>query len=410
MPPVRNDASASRHRHRAPASPQAPRLLEPKAPTATTDLPTRENPRNPTDDKLPPMARIAIVGGGLAGLCAAYRLSRARHSVLVLEADNRLGGQIHTARSAGFVAELGAEGYVARSEALPKLARELGIERELVGQTELRSLGYRSGQLQVLAPGESASFLGFQVAKADLGEGIRTLRMGMGQLIEALEQNLASGVEMRTGFRVQQIERQARGFSLRASDGAGVIADKLIIATSAHAAAPLLGAQIGPAALDLARVTAHSSVNVSMAFARAAIAHPLDATGVVFAQADQLHGCRACVFASTKFADRAPEGQVNLRVFFRPDPRELKMLSDAEYKQRALQVLERVVGPTGPADKTWVARWPDALPVFDAESKQILQALETALKSTGITVAGSAFHGSGIDAAVRSGLSVDQRL
>lgn len=165
------------------------------------------------------MARIAIVGGGLAGLCAAYTLSRARHSVLVLEGAPRLGGQIHTARSDGFVAELGAEGYVARSDALPKLARELGIEAELVGQVEQRSLGYRSGQLQELAPGESASFLGFQVAKSDLGEGIRTLRTGMAQLIEALEQKLASTVEMRLGLSVQQIERRAKGYTLRASDG-----------------------------------------------------------------------------------------------------------------------------------------------------------------------------------------------
>jgi protoporphyrinogen/coproporphyrinogen III oxidase len=357
------------------------------------------------------MARIAIIGGGLAGLCAAHTLSRARHSVLVLEAESRLGGQIHTARSDGFVAELGAEGYVARSEALPKLARDLGIESELVGQTTLRSLGYRSGQLQVLAPGESAAFLGFQVAKADLGEGIRTLRTGMGQLIEALEQKLASSVEMRLGFRAQHIERRAKGFTLRADDGTSLTADKLVIATSARAAAPLLGPQIGPAALDLSQVTAHSSVNVSLAFPRSAIAHPLDATGVVFAQADQLHGSRACVFASTKFAGRAPEGSVNLRVFFRPDPRELKVLSDAEYRERALQVLARVVGPlTVPAHKSWVARWPEALPVFDAQTKQILQALEAALKGSGIAVAGSAFHGSGIDAAVRSGLSVDQRI
>ena len=356
------------------------------------------------------MARIAIVGGGLAGLCAAYTLSRARHSVLVLEAEARLGGQIHTARSDGFVAELGAEGYVARSDALPKLARELGEETELVGQVEQRSLGYRSGQLQELAPGESAAFLGFQVAKSDLGEGIRTLRAGMAQLVEALEQNLASRVEMRLGFELQQVERRAKGFTLRASDGTSLTADKLVIATSARAAAPLLGPQIGPAALDLSQVTAHSSVNVSLAFPRAAIAHPLDATGVVFAQEDQLHGCRACVFASSKFAHRAPEGHVNLRVFFRPDPRELKMLSDAEYKERALQVLARVVGPTVPAERSWVARWPEALPVFDAQSKQILQALETALKGSGIAVAGSAFHGSGIDAAVRSGLSIDKRL
>ena len=338
-----------------------------------------------------------------------------RHKVLVWEADQRLGGQIHTVRPRaklppGFVVELGAEGYVARSEALPKLARELDMPDALIGQQEMRSLGYRAGSLSVLAPGESAAFLGFQVPKEDLGVGIRSCRNGMGQLIDALQTKLASDVELRLGAAVQHIDRRARGFELRGKDGASLTADKLILACGARAAAPLLGPVIGPAAEDLLQTTAHSSVNVSFAFERASISHALDASGVVVASEDQQHGARAVVFASSKFAGRAPEGYANLRVFFRPDPRELKMLTDAAYTARALEVLERLLGPVGRPLESWVARWPDALPVFDASSQTILKALDTALSGSGIAVAGSAFHGSGIDAAVRSGLSVDQRL
>jgi hypothetical protein len=39
-----------------------------------------------------------------------------------------------------------------------------------------------------------------------------------------------------------------------------------------------------------------------------------------------------------------------------------------------------------------------------------LQALFAALKGSGVAVVGSAFHGAGIDAAVRSGLLVDQQM
>ncbi|HEV2290813.1 MAG TPA: FAD-dependent oxidoreductase, partial [Gemmatimonadales bacterium] len=39
--------------------------------------------------------RIAIVGGGVSGLVAAYRLRRA-HEVTLFEADTRLGGHVHT--------------------------------------------------------------------------------------------------------------------------------------------------------------------------------------------------------------------------------------------------------------------------------------------------------------------------
>jgi monoamine oxidase len=45
-----------------------------------------------------PPRRIIVVGAGLAGLCAAYQLTRAGHDVLVLEAQRRAGGRVETRR------------------------------------------------------------------------------------------------------------------------------------------------------------------------------------------------------------------------------------------------------------------------------------------------------------------------
>jgi monoamine oxidase len=45
-----------------------------------------------------PSQRVIVVGAGLAGLCAAYQLSRAGHDVLVLEAQRRAGGRVETLR------------------------------------------------------------------------------------------------------------------------------------------------------------------------------------------------------------------------------------------------------------------------------------------------------------------------
>jgi oxygen-dependent protoporphyrinogen oxidase len=355
------------------------------------------------------MARIVVVGGGIAGLCAAHELSR-KHGVMVAEAAPQLGGQLATERRDGFVIELGAEGYVARSRAIPGLAEQLGIADQLTGQLTLRSLGYRDGRLIELAPGESASMLGFQVPREDLGQGIRTHRRGMDALIDALRAKLAGAVELRTGFRARHIERRAKGYVIEAGDGVTVHADKVVIATSARDAAPLLTPVVGPAAEALTHVTVTSNVNVSLTFARDAVPHALDATGFVVATAEQIHGARACTFASSKFEGRAPEGFVNLRVFFRPDPRELKMLDDASYVTRAREVIARALGVLGPHAASWVARWPDALPVFDEASKRSIAALETALKGSGIALASSAFHGPGVEGAVRSGLSIGERL
>ena len=41
------------------------------------------------------MARIAVIGAGIAGMTAAYKLS-ARHQVFLLEKEDRLGGHTHT--------------------------------------------------------------------------------------------------------------------------------------------------------------------------------------------------------------------------------------------------------------------------------------------------------------------------
>lgn len=57
-----------------------------------------------------PRRTVAVLGAGLAGLAAAYELKRQGHRVVVLEAQNRIGGRVHTLRSfaPGLYAEAGA--------------------------------------------------------------------------------------------------------------------------------------------------------------------------------------------------------------------------------------------------------------------------------------------------------------
>ncbi|HEX7477558.1 MAG TPA: FAD-dependent oxidoreductase [Polyangiales bacterium] len=356
------------------------------------------------------MARVVVIGAGLTGLLCAQVLSRRGHGVLVLEAADTLGGQIQTDRSDGYVTELGAEGFVASSEALPRVARELGIHAELVGQSQTRSLGYRAGELHELAPGEAARFLGFQVSRDDTGQGIRTFRNGMGRLIDALASALAARVEIRSSQPVASVTRKARGYRIVLASGSSIDADRVVVATSARAASQLLQGAFGATASELTLGKLLSSVTVSLAWDRAAVPHALDATGIVFAAGDQEHGVRACTFTTSKFPARAPESKASIRVFFRPEDNELKLLADAAYTRRAATILTRVLGIHAAAERSWVSRWQDALPAHDPAQKDRVALLEKVLSGTGIALAGSAFHGSGIDAAVRSALSIEDRL
>lgn len=348
------------------------------------------------------MQRIGVIGGGLAGLTVAFRRAAAGDEVVLFEPGTRLGGQLWTERSDGFVVEHGAEGFVARSEAVPALAAELGIGDDLVGQSETRSYGFDGAGLRELAPGEAATFLGFQVPRDELGKGIRTFRGGMGQLAEALARAVEGRVTLRLGARVTGILRHRDGVRVALEHGAEEVGvERVVVATGAAAAAAILEGAFGEPARALEGSPTLSSATVTLAYARDAIAHPLDGTGFVVAEAHQKHGFRASTFITSKFPERAPEGYASLRLFFRPSIGELRM-SDEDWTARAEACLGRVLPVHGRPIRAWVSRWAKALPVFEPEHKARVRALEAALAGRPVLLAGAAFHGSGIDAAVRS--------
>ena len=348
------------------------------------------------------MAKVIIVGGGLAGLTAAFRLC-GHAEVDVLEAASSPGGQIRTERSAGFTIERGAEGFVFRSEAVPALAVDLGVSDDLMGQSVTRTYGFGDGGLRVLAPGEAAASLGFQVPKADLGKGIRTFRLGMDSLIRALDDSLRGRARITCGVIATSIEPSRQGARVTLDDGTRHEAELVIVATHARGAAALLAPHFGDAVAGLSQAPTLSSVTVELAFERARVDHVLDGTGFVVAPEHQRESLSACTFTSAKFADRSPPGQISLRLFFRPSPEQLHELDDDAWAERALRGVRRIVQVHGQPLRAWVSRWPDALPVFSDRHTAAVAEAEAALASHPIVLAGSAFHGSGVDAAVRSG-------
>jgi oxygen-dependent protoporphyrinogen oxidase len=79
-------------------------------------------------------ARIVIVGGGISGLAAAWRLKLRRPDadITVLEAAARFGGKLVSEHRHGFVVEGAADGFLARKPPALDWARELGLDAQLV--------------------------------------------------------------------------------------------------------------------------------------------------------------------------------------------------------------------------------------------------------------------------------------
>lgn len=77
-------------------------------------------------------ADLIVVGGGVAGLVAARRLALGGASVVLLEASDRLGGQVVPVSIAGVSLDAAAESYATRGGAVAALALELGLGDDLV--------------------------------------------------------------------------------------------------------------------------------------------------------------------------------------------------------------------------------------------------------------------------------------
>lgn len=96
-----------------------------------------------------------VVGGGLTGLTLAYHLARRGHSTHLLERTTRLGGQIQSHHTEGFVYEQGpSTGIISRPE-VAELIEALGLERQLrlALPTARRRLILKGGRFHPLPTG-----------------------------------------------------------------------------------------------------------------------------------------------------------------------------------------------------------------------------------------------------------------
>ncbi|AKE89899.1 MULTISPECIES: protoporphyrinogen oxidase [Rhodococcus] len=99
---------------------------------------------------------VAVVGGGITGLVAAYRLRRllgAHARIVLLEGSERLGGKLRTVPLAGDPVDVGAEAFIGRRPEVPALLEELGLSDQLVHPSGARPLIYAGAALHPLPSG-----------------------------------------------------------------------------------------------------------------------------------------------------------------------------------------------------------------------------------------------------------------
>ena len=87
------------------------------------------------------MKRIAILGGGISGLAAAFALEELRRAgsdleYVLYEASSRLGGVLRTEKVDGCLVEAGPDSFITEKPWATDLCRELGLGDQLIGSND----------------------------------------------------------------------------------------------------------------------------------------------------------------------------------------------------------------------------------------------------------------------------------
>lgn len=286
-----------------------------------------------------------------------------------------------------------------------RLSLKATMPRFLDLEREHRSviLGLRRGRRGAAGRGASGARYGLFVAP----------RRGMGSIVDRLEQSLPPGT-LRQGARVsaiEPIEPAAAGhrYLVRGPGGTTARAHAVVVAIGAREAAGLVRPVDASVASLLEAVPYGSSTTVSLGYREEEVPRQLDGFGFVVPRREN-RKLIACSFSSVKFPDRAPQGQVLLRVFLAdgavPPGDEAAAIACARSELQATLRIEAA---------PLLARafhWPGAMAQYDVGHLGRVAEMESRLeRHVGLAFAGNGLRGVGVPDCIRSGeLAADRVL
>jgi protoporphyrinogen/coproporphyrinogen III oxidase len=160
------------------------------------------------------LPRIVIVGGGITGLSAAFRLESSAPQVetILIESESRLGGKILTEHIDGFIIEGGPDSFLSSKPHGFDLCRQLGIENQLEAPNPdcRRTYVMRDGELYPMPEGLTG-LIPSRLApmfRSPLISPAAKLRLGLDYLIPSRngnsDESLGDFVERRLGRQVYE--------------------------------------------------------------------------------------------------------------------------------------------------------------------------------------------------------------
>jgi oxygen-dependent protoporphyrinogen oxidase len=142
---------------------------------------------------------------------------------------------------------------------------------------------------------------------------------------------------------------------------------------------------------------------VSLAYRANQIGRPLEGTGFVVGAQHAAPLLRACTYASSKYAGRAPNGHVLLRAFVTP--------ADGDPAQLAHAELAAILKIRGAPLWSRTFDWARGLPRYREHHAVHLTAVRERLRRLApVAICGAGYDGTGVSACVRSGRAAGREM
>jgi oxygen-dependent protoporphyrinogen oxidase len=238
----------------------------------------------------------------------------------------------------------------------------------------------------------------------------QSLRGGMGTLVDALTASLDElGADARTGVPVRALSRAGGGVVAHLGDGSVERFDGAVLAVPAPVAAWLLEAEIPGAAAALGTIPHGTSILVTLAYPRAAAGRELVGHGYLVPPTEG-GAISACTWSSEKWAGRAPDDALLLRMFVR-DEGTWTSLPESELVAAARADAEATLQISGEPLLVRVSRWDGAMPRYTVGHLARAAAVEEAVSAwPAVTVAGASYRGVGLPDCITQGLAAATRM
>lgn len=230
-----------------------------------------------------------------------------------------------------------------------------------------------------------------------------TLRGGMSRLIDTLGNSLPAG-SIQLNQRVARLLSDGGHWVIQHVNGEFTHADGVIIATPANHAGDILSGLDNEIATQLCGIDYASCAVVSIAFRRDQIKTPLASFGFVVPHIEN-HCILSCSFSSEKYAGRAPNDTVLMRVFIggalQPG---LLRLPNEQLIELAYWEVAKLLEIEGEPILQHVTRQTDAMPQYHVGHKQRIAIINERLKVfPKLALAGSSLTGVGVPGCIESG-------